>query len=257
MGFGSTVNFVSGRLVGCYSMTCEFYQNGSWQHLQNTMEYRRYHSSVTTEDAVLLIGGSGTKTTELIPVNGSAARQGPITVRHGEGHCTIKVSADMIVVTGGTGSTRELVTEYRLTDGTETHLTSMGTPREEHGCGVYLNADNQQVLLVTGGMDKKYRTLSSTEVAVYTGAGNLQWKSSSQLPSPRRRIRVGMVNNVIHVTAGYYSYYGNGDDRDNLNSILSWDSVSESWKAVGELKIGRAGPAAIAIPSSIIECPAA
>jgi len=160
-------------------------------------------------------------------------------------------------VTGGTGSTRELVTEYRLTDGTETHLTSMGTPREEHGCGVYLNADNQQVLLVTGGMDKKYRTLSSTEVAVYTGAGNLQWKSSSQLPTPRRRIRVGMVNNVIHVTAGYYDYYGNGDDRNNLNSILSWESVSESWKAVGELKIGRAGPAAIAIPSSIIECPAA
>merc|ERR1712172_217826 len=82
---GSTVNFVSGRLVACGGIKCEVYQDGSWVHFQNTMAYRQYHSSVTIEDfktigdAILLIGGEDgdAKTTELIPGDGSAAQPGP------------------------------------------------------------------------------------------------------------------------------------------------------------------------------------
>ena len=141
---GPTVNFVSCRLVACYLDTCEIYQDVSWQHLQNTMHTRRYHSSATREDAVLLIGGFDSKTTEWIPVNGSAAQPGPFTVRHGDGHCTMQISDDIIVVTGGY-ATYVYVTEYHLTDGTETNLTSLSKPRHDHACAVYQNADGQQV----------------------------------------------------------------------------------------------------------------
>ena len=144
MNNGPTVNLVSGNLVACNLDSCEIYQDGSWQHLQNTMVTRIQHSSVATEDAVLLIGGSGSSTTELIPVDGSPALQGPFTVRHGQSHCTIKISADVIVVTGG-ADIFDIVTEYQLTDGTETPLTSMGQPRSGHACGVYLDAGGQQV----------------------------------------------------------------------------------------------------------------
>ena len=141
---GQTLNLVSGGLVACYLDTCDIYQEGSWQHLQNTTATRTYQSSATTEDAVLLIGGGHSNTTEWIPVNGSPVRQGPFTVRHESSHCTIQISADIIVVTGGHG-TEDYVTQYQLADGNETPLTSMGQPRYDHACGVYQDPSGQQV----------------------------------------------------------------------------------------------------------------
>ena len=141
---GPTVNLVSGRLVACYEDTCEIYQDGSWEHLQDTTARRTSHSSATREDAVLLIGGSQADTTEWIPVNGSAAQPGPFIVRHGRNHCTMQISDDLIVVTGGDG-TEDFVTQYQLADGTETELTSLVQPRRAHACGVFQDADNQQV----------------------------------------------------------------------------------------------------------------
>ena len=110
------------------------------------MVSRAHHSSVTTEDAVLLIGSHGYTdfTTEWIPLNGSAAQQLPFLHRHGDRHCSIKINADVIVVTGGWGS-NDYVTEYQLADGNETPLTSMGQQRAAHACGVYLGAGGQQV----------------------------------------------------------------------------------------------------------------
>ena len=149
MGFGPTVNLVSGRLVACYLDTCEIYREGSWQHLQNTTVEREYHSSATTEDAVLLIGSihdpfGSNSTTEWIPVDGSAAHQGPFTVRHGHSHCSIQISDDIIVVTGGV-NTGDYATQYHLTDGTETPLTSFGQGRAGHACGVYQDTSGQHV----------------------------------------------------------------------------------------------------------------
>ena len=139
------MNLVSGRLVACYKDSCEIYQDGSWQHLQKTTVDRRSHSSATTESAVLLIGGSYSKSTEWIPVDGSAAYQGPFTIRHEENHCTIQISDDIIVVIIGGFGTAYYVTQYQLTDGTETPLTSLGQQRHEHACGVYKDIHDQQV----------------------------------------------------------------------------------------------------------------
>ena len=140
---GPTVNLVSGRLVVCMEDSCEIYQEGSWQHLQNTTVYRRDHSSATTQDAVLLIGGYYSNTTEWIPLDGSPAQQGPFNVRHGMDHCTVQISDYVIVVTGGY-STKSYVTEYHLDQGNETPLTSLGQPRYEHACGVYQDTSGQQ-----------------------------------------------------------------------------------------------------------------
>ena len=116
--------------------------------MQNTTASRYYHSSATTEDAVLIIGGWGTNTTEWIPLDGSPAQQGPFTTRHGHDHCTIQIRDDVIVLTGGgwgDSVTQDAVTQYQLTDGTETALTSLGHPRHMHACGVYKDTDDQQV----------------------------------------------------------------------------------------------------------------
>jgi len=245
-----TVNLVSGHLVACYEDTCEIYREGSWQHLQDTTASRTLHSSATREDAVLLIGGDYSYSTEWIAVDGSAAKPGPFTVRHGHLHCTIQLSDDIIVVTGG-WQTEAFVTEYHLEDGTETALTPLGQPRWVHACGVYLDADGQQVLIITGGADGS--RLTSTEVAINTGGGSqLEWRETGRLPTGRYQLRAAVIDNHIYVTggqdynyiAGYYNY---------LTEILRWDPSSESWQQVGNLGVGRDGHAALAIPSSIIE----
>ena len=139
---GPTANQVSGQLVACMD-TCEIYQDGTWQHLLNTTTHRKYHSSATTENAVLLIGGNS-NSTELIPVNGSSPQPGPFSVRHGPSHCTIHITADIIVVNGGQG-TYDHVTKYQLTTGNQTELTPMRHLRHSHACGFYRNEAGQQV----------------------------------------------------------------------------------------------------------------
>ena len=144
MDSGPTVNLVSGCLVACFETSCEIYQDGSWKHLQNTTDRRRYHSSATAEKGLLLIGGLLSESTEWIFVNGSDPQPGPFNVQNGQHHCTIQLSDDIVVLTGGT-VTGDYVTQYHLSDGTETDLTPLGRPREGHACGVYQDADGQQV----------------------------------------------------------------------------------------------------------------
>ena len=80
-----------------------------------------------------------------LPTPRGESQIGPWIVRHGAAHCTIQVSSDLIVVTGGY-ETNDYVTEYQLTgDATETVMTSLINGRRYHACGVYRQADGQQV----------------------------------------------------------------------------------------------------------------
>ena len=169
MSAGPTVNLVSDRLVGCYYDRCEVYRNGSWQHLQDTLHAREWHSSAKTDDAVLLIGGYySEETTEWIPIDGSPAHPGPFFIRHWYKHCTIQVNALAIVVTGGRTSTydhyyQDYVTEYKLNDVTETPLTPLLKPRSEHACGSFLNDNGQQVTIIVM-MKRIVFSINRTEV---------------------------------------------------------------------------------------------
>ena len=119
------------------------YRDGKWQHLEDTIRQRRWHTSVTIRDRVLLIGGEFAKTTEFIPVDGTGASPGPFEVKHLHVKCAIKISDDVVVMTGGAGSSE--VTEYHLADGRETALTPLTQGRDVHTCAVYQDTDGQQV----------------------------------------------------------------------------------------------------------------
>ena len=144
MGYGPTASIVGGKIIACVEGSCDVYQGGAWEHLQDTIDSRRFHSAVGLREKLLLIGGLDSNSTEFIPVDGSGASPGPFTVRHDELHCTMKISEEVIVVTGGR-NTEDLVTEYQLTDGRETALTPLTVGRLAHACGIYKDADGQQV----------------------------------------------------------------------------------------------------------------
>lgn len=250
MYFGPTANLVSGQPITCYGDSCEIYNNGQWDHLTETRSRRQGHSSAVRQDRILLIGGSASSSTEWISADGSPSQAGPFQVRHGHDHCTIQLSADLIVVTGGR-DTESYVTEYQLSgnDGNETPLTPMSQSRRYHACGVYQGAAGQQVLLVTGGY--YYGSyLSSTEVATYSSGGQLEeWREveGGELPSTRTGLRATLVGDILFVTGGKdNSYY--------FTSILSWDPVAESWQSAGDLAEARFNHAAVAVPDSLITC---
>ena len=146
MDWGPTANLVSGQLVACYGDSCEIYNGGGeWTHLVDTSSRRRYHSSAVHENRLLLIGGAASRSTEWISVDGSPSQPGPFYVRHGYAHCTLQLSADTIVVTGGE-DTWQYVTSYQLTANEDkTPLAPMKKGRSGHACAVYQDAGGQQV----------------------------------------------------------------------------------------------------------------
>jgi len=239
---GPTANFIAEHLVTCYNFTCDIFRDGTWQHLQDTLQQRQQDTSAASDEAVLLLGGHGGEySTEWIPVDGSSAHPGAVMVGHGVGHCTIQVSGDVIVMSGGY-NTEGYVTEYQLSNGLATPLAPLHQSRVGHACGVYQDAGGHQVILVTGGYSNF--DLSSTEVATYTTDIQLEWRevNGGQLPSPRAFLRATIVENTIYLTGG----------GQNLDEILSWDPTTESWNRAGTLAVGRQDHAAVAIPSSII-----
>ena len=108
---------------------------------------RYYHSHAVKEGRILLIGGYYSRSTKWIAVDGSPSQPGPFDVRHGPWHCTIQLSANSILVTGGPDTNEYVtkVTKYELSDGKETPLTPMLQSRSHHRCGVYQDAGGQQV----------------------------------------------------------------------------------------------------------------
>ena len=143
-----TINFISGRLIACFWKSCEIYNNGTgaWTKLSDTNHARQMGSAAQKDDKVLLIAGWSTRSTEWIPLDGSGSQNGPISsVRHKRLHCTIQVSDDVIIVTGGAEDTNKYVTEYQLSDGTSTVLADLTHGRDDHACAVYQDAADQQV----------------------------------------------------------------------------------------------------------------
>ena len=69
-----------------------------------------------------------------------------------------------------------------------------------------------------------------------------------QLPEPRTAPQVTLAGDILFVVTGGW------DDDNYLTSILSWDPVAESWQPDGDLVVGRDGHAAVAIPTSFVEC---
>ena len=93
-------------------------------------------------------------------------------------------------------------------------------------------------------------------MAVYSSGGELEWREveGGELPSPRSGLRATLVDDLLFVTGGQQDDEHNPTTKNYLTSILSWDPVAESWAAAGKLNVGRDYHAAVALPSSLVEC---
>lgn len=70
-----------------------------------------------------------------------------------------------------------------------------------------------------------------------------------RLPEPKFGLQATLVADILYITSGTY-----GSEDNPEHSIISWDPVTESWQAAGDLVVGRHWHAAVAIPASDVEC---
>ena len=66
----------------------------------------------------------------------------------------------------------------------------------------------------------------------YTGPGAGSWREAGLLPSPLDGLRAAKVGDLLHVTGG-------DDGSSDMDKILSWDSISETWSVACHMKTAR------------------
>ena len=105
--------------------------------------------------------------------------------------CSIQLD-DQVVVTGGTNP-KNKASVYNM-DGWVQDLPDLNQGRYKHGCGHYVDNDNNLVYLVTGGWSGVI-DLISTEIL---RSGDSAWTDAGNLPSPMSALSgVSWQNKII------------------------------------------------------------
>merc|ERR1712107_139187 len=196
----------------------------------NLLNARYKHTSWSTDAGIYLLGGDPSstvsRTTELI--TGDTTQAGFGLKYDTRLACGIP-NGDNYIMTGGVG-TPTTVSRYSQTGWIE-DLPSLNTGRYNHGCSTYLDSNNQQIYLVTGGSSGSIY-LSSTEQLV-KGGGSWTIKENS-LPARLYSLRSITLNNQIFTTGGYDS-----DSSIVSDKILLLDEETTTFKEIGKLEQRR------------------
>jgi hypothetical protein len=129
---GLTADTVEGRVLASYNDSSLELPGSGWEARARTLHNRSFHTSAVTAEGLLLLGGlDSPDTTKLLPADGGPSRES-FTLQPGrQDHCSIQVSADTIVLTGGL-YTESLVTELsglgNVGEMTSKHLPALLNP---------------------------------------------------------------------------------------------------------------------------------
>ena len=134
----STLDTVEETVISCLAETCEKFEGGSWVPLANTVKRRTEHTSAVFNSQILLFGGSADpSSTEWIPLDGSQPYNGFAISPGRKNHCSIQPSSNIVILTGGSDTAGQTVTEVTIPDGTPRNLPGLISSRQYHACGSY------------------------------------------------------------------------------------------------------------------------
>ena len=105
----------------------------------------------------------------------------------------------LVTAGGWDGSNKRTTQVFTLDAGQLKNYTKMVTART-----MATAAGHQGMLIITGGMDDKYKILSSTELF---DSNNGQWYKCSDLPQPHTWLQSVIVDNVLYVLGGFKDNY--------------------------------------------------
>jgi len=208
--------------------SCVTFSSGVWTQTHSLIESRYQHSSWLSPLGLVLMGGdSSSLTTELLTEEGTSMEFFDLFYDIVNA-CSIEFE-DTVILTGG-AYTMTKASVYSI-DGYLEDLPDLKEGKRGHGCGHYVNEDNELVYLVTGGYTGKHEFTVSTEILV---SGSSSWTQVGDLPTvPIVGLRGASINNKIIMTGGY----------DNSNKshdyVLMYNPSDGSWSQVGSLKMTR------------------
>jgi len=233
--------------------SCFTLKDGGWTDNEvSLLGNRTFHVSFLRPDGKIQLMSSSRqssiedgKSTEVVDLNAKTSVPGyDLNYDHGSariyGPCAIQ-PGEYVVLTGNENEV------YDINGFVET-LPSLNTPREGHGCGHYKNNDNEVVFLVTGGRDTNLKTLDTTELLI---EGAASWIISEKKLPTGRSILVGVsINNKIFMTGGI-------DDSvvtaGFLDEVIEFNTDTEEWSLVDNMREGRRGHAASIVDINIAE----
>jgi len=161
--------------------------------------------------------------------------------------CSIQVSNSSMVLTGGrvVNTATNLVTSHNLEAGEGAlELAGLITGRYHHACGSYQLPD-LEMILVTGGWDG-YGPVNSTEVLELSDSAK-GWREVGMLPSARYGLRAATLGDILYVTGG-----DDGSAQD-MDEVLAWDGVAETWALAGHLAAPRRLHALTSVPQESLQ----
>ena len=161
-----------------------------------------YHTAVWLNGLVYVGGGIeiGGKSSYIIncydPVNNSWSSSSNTA------YCVFAMTTlnNKLVTAGGRDRSYKRTTQVLILDaGQLKNYTKMVTARS-HATA----AGHQGMLIITGGVDDKDKTLSSTELF---DSNNGQWYKCSDLPQPHYWLQSVIVDNILYVLSGIHKNY--------------------------------------------------
>jgi len=238
--FYHSLDSLNGEVILCGDSYCSRLKGDKWEEAAQLVEKRWRHTSVVTSRGLMLLGGQASpNTTELVSMEGGGTKELLPLEPPRLDHCSIQVSEDVVVLTGGRG-TEFLVTEHNLSqrEARVKQLPSLETGRRYHACGHYTVGSSLR-LLVTGGYDGT-QVLDSTERLNYS-TDEPHWRVTGSLPAARHGLRAAYVAGVLHVTGGKL-------DTSEAGEVLVWDGIAEQWAPAGSLQVNRQAHAVLEVP---------
>jgi len=222
------------------TQTCISFSSGVWSETYTLINRRRWHVSWSSPIGIILMGGSSddgvSSTTELLTNNGVSQNHFQLKYPLNEA-CAIELD-DKVIVTGGVKNS--LTVSVYNTAGWVEDLPNMQQGRFDHGCGHFINSNNEMVYLVAGG--SLGGDPESTEILV---SGSSAWSLVGNLPGfGLFDLRGVSFNNKVIMTGGLLN--------TAQKYILSFNIATNTWEEMGELQVPRYGHGMSVVPFSDI-----
>jgi len=225
--------------------SCLTFVDGEWQQTHHPLLDERYDFSSweTSNGGIYLIGGGGSiLTSEVIDADGNTESGFDLT-EYGLQTCLIEDNdEDRAILTGGIFIHQNKVSVFDK-NGFVEQLPDLLTNRGAHACGIFINNDNNKVLLVAGG-EGDSGLHASTETFII---GTASWQTAGSLPNNVRHLKGVSISNKIFLTGGY-SYSSSDGREEYIDSVLEFNQDTRDWKLVGHLSEPRSYHGASVVP---------
>ena len=171
--------------------------NIKWEEGAPVPVGRYYHTAVWLNGLVYVGGGIETGYQESYIINCYDPVNNSWSSSINTAYCVFAMTTlnNKLVTAGGRDRSSKVTTQILILDGGRLKkYTKMITARSEATA-----AGHQGMLIITGGVDDKSKTLSSTELF---DSNNGQWYKCSDLPQPHSELQSVIVDNILYLLGG-------------------------------------------------------